>query len=159
MFIITFFTFERISPGSISTFEHSTKTGQPHLPRLPLDEKALFLIVLIIFSLFSHRAMIEREKDGTCPKNKEVLAILKEGKQMSLKDRLVLVDGSMAAALLIGLFSWVNTALAAGGLGDGDGPDADQGAWPLLIVGGLVLIGLIAFFVLKARVRAQSSHR
>jgi hypothetical protein len=103
--------------------------------------------------------MIEREKDGTCPKNKEVLAILKEGKQMSLKDRLVLVDGSMAAALLIGLFSWVNTALAAGGLGDGDGPDADQGAWPLLIVGGLVLIGLIAFFVLKARVRAQSSHR
>lgn len=77
---------------------------------------------------------------------------------MSFKDRRVLVGGSIAAAFLIGL-SWVNTALAAGGLGDGDGPDADEGAWPLLIVGGLVLIGLIAFFVLKARVRAQSRHR
>ena len=77
---------------------------------------------------------------------------------MSLKDRLVIVGGSIAAALLISI-SWMNTALAAGGLGDGDGPDADEGAWPLLILGGLVLIGVVAFFVVKSRVRAQSRNR
>jgi len=55
--------------------------------------------------------------------------------------------------------SWVNTALAAGGVGDSDGPDADEGAWPLLIMGGVVLIGVIAFFVMKSRARAQSRHR
>ena len=75
---------------------------------------------------------------------------------MSLKDRLVIVGGSIAAALLISIF-WLNTALAAGGLGDGDGPDADEGAWPWL--GGLVLIGVVAFFVVKSRVRAQSRNR
>ncbi len=77
---------------------------------------------------------------------------------MSFKDRLIIVGGSIAAALLISI-SWVNTALAARGLGDGDGPDADEGVWPLFIVGGLVLIGVVAFFVVKSRTSAQSRNR
>ncbi len=75
---------------------------------------------------------------------------------MVLKDRLVIVGGSMTAALLIGI-SWMNTALAVGG--PGDGPDGDEVVWPLLALGGLVLIGVVAFFVVKSRVRAQSRNR
>jgi O-antigen/teichoic acid export membrane protein len=80
-------------------------------------------------------------------------------KDMFLKDRLLIMGSSVMVALLFG-FSWVSTALAAGGVGDGDGVDGDELLWPLLVIGGgLLLIVVITYFVWQRRSRSQSQER
>jgi hypothetical protein len=79
-------------------------------------------------------------------------------KAMFLKDRLLIMGSSVMIALLFG-FAWVSTALADGGVGDGDGIDGDELLWPLLVIGGLLLIGVITYFVWQRRSRSQSQER
>ncbi len=77
---------------------------------------------------------------------------------MFLKDRLLIMGSSVLVALLFG-FSWVSTALAAGGMGDGDGMDGDELLWPLLVIGGLVIVGVVTYFVVQGRERSQAQKR
>ena len=76
---------------------------------------------------------------------------------MFLKNRMLIIGGSMMTALLLG-FSWVSTALATSGVGDGDAPDGDELMWPLLLIAGLIIIGIITYFVVQRRSRSQSQE-
>ena len=77
---------------------------------------------------------------------------------MSLKNRLLVIGSSVMTALLFA-FSWVSTALAASSVGDGDGLDGDELMWPLLVIAGLIIVGIITYFVVQRRSRSQSQGR
>ena len=71
--------------------------------------------------------------------------------------RLAHVSWCGVSAFLFSI-AWITPVLAAGG-GDGDGFDGDETIWPLLVLGGMILIGAIIFFVRRSRLRAASSAR
>ncbi len=73
------------------------------------------------------------------------------------KDRLLIISSSVMAALLFS-FSWAGAALADGGVEDGDGIDGNDLLWPLLMIGGLLITGVITFFVWQRRSRSQSQE-
>ena len=68
------------------------------------------------------------------------------------------IGSGFMVACFLGL-AWGSTALAAGGVGDGDSFDGDEVIWPLLVLGALALIGVLTFLVIRSRRSAQSQNR
>ena len=64
---------------------------------------------------------------------------------MSLKNRLLTLALSAYGLLLLGL-TFVSTAFAEGGVGDGDGPDGDELLLPLAL-GVLLVVGVGAYWL------------
>ncbi len=56
-------------------------------------------------------------------------------------------------------FAWGSTALATGGVGDGDSFDGAEVIWPLLVLGALAFVGVFTFLVIRSRRSAQSQNR
>jgi len=56
-------------------------------------------------------------------------------------------------------FAWGSTALAAGGVGDGDSFDGAEVIWSLLVLGAIAFVGVFTFLVIRSRRSAQSQNR
>ena len=68
------------------------------------------------------------------------------------KDQLLKIGTSVLAALLL-VVGFMGTALAQ--TGDGDGFDGDELGFPLALV-ALVVVGLVAFMIVRWRTSARS---
>jgi len=71
---------------------------------------------------------------------------------------LLRIGSGFLVACFLG-FAWGSTALAAGGVGDGDSFDGDEVIWPLLVLGALIFVEVLTFLVIRSRRSAQSENR
>lgn len=114
-----------------------------------------------IFLPFSYKKGTMKAGQNTVQK-KHTLDQQKEVKDVTRFTQLMpwwlRIGSSFMVACFLG-FAWGSTALAAGGVGDGDGFDGDEVIWPLLVLGAIAFVGVLTFLVIRSRRSAQSQNR
>jgi hypothetical protein len=91
-------------------------------------------MILILFSRYSHSEMVQQAEKSLCISTRDVTydsalvgrgcicshlwTIIARGKRYDTQDRLLMIGGSIGAALFLG-FAWVSTAFVASGGGMG----------------------------------------